>query len=314
MAIEGPLRELGIHDVFQLLDLSRKTGTLRVTSALRDEEGTVLFEQGAVVGARMRSQPEPLAAALLRAGKLTEEDIASARQAARGGRLGDALVASGAISARELDRQARAQVESVVFDLMSWEEGFFSFVEGTEGPPPEAAVRISTESLLMEGARRIDEWARIAHKVPHLGLVPVLAPTDEAHDAQLDLRPGEWETLAAIDGTTDLRSIALGLGRTEFDVARVAYGLVSTGVIELRDPQSFVASSASSFDDVDPMRADTLRRAGTAAARSGDLELAIGAWRSFLASAPSHPDAVRVREALEGAERLHAFIGEDRDG
>ena len=28
MAIEGPLRELGIHDVFQLLDLSRKTGTL----------------------------------------------------------------------------------------------------------------------------------------------------------------------------------------------------------------------------------------------------------------------------------------------
>ena len=33
MAIEGPLRELGIHDVFQLLDLSRKTGMLRVTSS-----------------------------------------------------------------------------------------------------------------------------------------------------------------------------------------------------------------------------------------------------------------------------------------
>ena len=42
MAIEGPLRELGIHDVFQLLDLSRKTGALRVTSDLRDDEGDVL--------------------------------------------------------------------------------------------------------------------------------------------------------------------------------------------------------------------------------------------------------------------------------
>ena len=32
MPIEGPLRELGIHDVFQLLDLARKTGVLKVTS------------------------------------------------------------------------------------------------------------------------------------------------------------------------------------------------------------------------------------------------------------------------------------------
>ena len=46
MAIEGPLRELGIHDVFQLLDLSRKTGTLAVTSELRDNEGTVHFQNG----------------------------------------------------------------------------------------------------------------------------------------------------------------------------------------------------------------------------------------------------------------------------
>ena len=38
MAIRGPLRELGIHDVFQLLDLSRKTGVLKVTSELRQNE------------------------------------------------------------------------------------------------------------------------------------------------------------------------------------------------------------------------------------------------------------------------------------
>ena len=39
MAIEGPLRELGIHDVFQLLDLNRKTGVLRVTLD-GDDDGT----------------------------------------------------------------------------------------------------------------------------------------------------------------------------------------------------------------------------------------------------------------------------------
>ena len=46
MAIEGPLRELGIHDVFQLLDLSRKTGVLSVASELRDDEGVVYFDAG----------------------------------------------------------------------------------------------------------------------------------------------------------------------------------------------------------------------------------------------------------------------------
>ena len=57
MPIEGPLRELGLPDVFQLLDLSRKTGLLRVRSQLRDDEGIVYFDGGRVVQARMRSKP-----------------------------------------------------------------------------------------------------------------------------------------------------------------------------------------------------------------------------------------------------------------
>ena len=60
MAIEGPLRELGIHDVFQLLDLSRKTGALRVTSELRHNEGTIYFDNGVIVSAEIRSNPHPL--------------------------------------------------------------------------------------------------------------------------------------------------------------------------------------------------------------------------------------------------------------
>ena len=55
MAIEGPLRELGIHDVFQLLDLSRKTGTLRITSPERNNEGSVYFDAGTIVAATMKT-------------------------------------------------------------------------------------------------------------------------------------------------------------------------------------------------------------------------------------------------------------------
>ncbi len=86
----------------------------------------------------------------------------------------------------------------------------------------------------MEGARRIDEWSRIADKVPHLGVVPVLASIHDDHPTQLDLLPSEWEVLAIIDGVNDLRGIAGALGRSEFDIAKVVYGLMTTGVVELR--------------------------------------------------------------------------------
>jgi uncharacterized protein DUF4388/tetratricopeptide repeat protein len=240
MAIEGPLRELGIHDVFQLLDLSRKTGRLRVTSLLRDNEGAVYFDSGRVVAALIRSNPHPLGTLLMRAGKVAEGDLARARAMQAGDpqprRLGEILVSIGALTTKELERQVRLQVEAVVFELMSWREGHFSFSEGQLGEiPADALTSISTESLLMEGARRIDEWARIAHKVPHLDMIPALAAIDETHPSLLDLLPHEWEVLAMIDGRADLRTIATALGTSDFDVARIAYGLLSTGVIDLRE-------------------------------------------------------------------------------
>jgi len=241
MAIEGPLRELGIHDVFQLLDLSRKTGLLRVTSELRHNAGTIYFEDGKIIFAEIRSNPHPLGALLLRTGKISEADLERARdmQQRLGDkrRLGEILASLGAITPRELQRQVRFQVEEVVFEVMSWREGYFSF---TEGPltdvATEAMVSIPTEALLMEGARRIDEWSRIEGRIPHLGVVPTLAPPLEGGGGGLDLLPPEWEMLAMIDGTRDVRGIASELGRSDFEVAKTLFGLESAGIIVLSDP------------------------------------------------------------------------------
>ena len=239
MTIEGPLRELGIHDVFQLLDLSRKTGALRVTSELRDDEGVVLFDGGKVIHASVASNPTSIERILRQAGKLGEDDLARARAVSDDPRmnLGERLVLARVIAQRELERHLRQAVENVVFELMSWREGFFSFEErSVSGVAVDARTRISTESLLMEGARRIDEWSRIADKVPSLSVVPSLSPVEDDRASVLDLLPNEWEVLMMIDGERHLRDIAGALGAGEFDVARVAYGLVSTGVIRLRAP------------------------------------------------------------------------------
>src|SRR5256885_10691773 len=283
MAIEGPLRELGIHDVFQLLDLSRKTGVLRVASELRDDEGVVHFDSGRVVHAHVRSKAVPLELTLLQSGKISKDDLESAHAKRTNGRadadIVDLLVEGGAVTPKEIERQLRMQIESVVFELMSWREGFFSFEERAAADlakSREARIRVSTESLLMEGARRIDEWSRIADKVPSLAVVPVLAPVrGDGQGAQLDLLPPEGGVVSMIDGARDLRAIAGSLGRAEFDIARVVYGLVTTGVVEVRTPER----AATTTEPHDAAPALALARAALA---RGAADEALTAARGIL--------------------------------
>jgi hypothetical protein len=289
MPIEGPLRELGIHDVFQLLDLSRKTGVLRVTSQLRDDEGVVYFDGGRVVHASIRSRPF--------------------------------RIESG--SEREIDRRVRQQIENTVFDLMSWREGFFSFEErAIADVPADGRVRITTESLLMEGARRIDEWSRIADRVPNLGVVPVLAPLTEDHETRLDLLPHEWEVLTMIDGDRDLRAIAASLGRSEFDVAKIAYGLVATGVITLSTAprEAITPVSVPAQPQGDGLKPESHLELGFHAVRTGNLGAARASFEHFLRLVPTGPGSERARNALDGITKLLSAMeqngahGPDRGG
>jgi tetratricopeptide (TPR) repeat protein len=321
--IEGPLRELSIHDVFQLLDLARKTGILRVDSELRQNGGTVYFDQGAVIGAEIRSNPHQLGGLLLRAGKLSESDLARVRDMQSIGdrrRLGDILVDLGAITRRELDRQVRAQVEEVIFELMGWSEGYFSFSEAPlDDVPTQATVRIPTGALLMEAARRIDEWSRIESKVPHLGVVPRLVLPD-GDSGPMDLLPTEWALLATVDGLRDVRKLAEMTARSEFDVARSLFGLATAGIIALDDPRN-APTPAAGGDFADHLaRAEAYLIAGEAEAAvvAAEEALTIGGEQSVparlmlgrsLLAAGRPADA---GETLEAALRLDPLHGAAR--
>lgn len=299
MAIEGPLRELGVHDVFQLLDLTRKTGSLRVRSALRANDGVVHFINGRVVGASMRDESHRLGRMLVQAGRVSDEELTQAlgiqsRSPER--RLGEILVSLGAISRRELDRQVRRQIESVVFELLSWSEGYFTFEEGTPDLVlPDESGGLTAEALLMEAARRIDEWARMADRIPDADVVPALCDAEDDHAASLDLRPHEWQVLAAVDGSTSVRSIAGAVGLSEFEAARVVYGLVSTGVVTLASPAPA------------PLEEDVLVHLSDAreASRDGRPSEAVAAAERAIRQAPEHAEAHALAGlALFGLGRL----------
>ena len=184
-----------------------------------------------------------------------------------------------------------------MFELLSWNEGFFTFEEGAPDELlPDATVSISTESLLMEGARRIDEWSRIATKISALGLVPRLADIPEERAPQIDLLPNEWEVLSMVDSTRSVREIAHGLGRSDFEVARVLYGLVCTGVVEVPDSGFDAAESGILTTGEHPVSGEIIMNPGDARAmiervrarsRNGKAIEAISDLKTLLEREPS---------------------------
>lgn len=237
MAIEGPLRELALTDVIQLLHLSRKTGTLSVGADRAPRPGLIHFDQGAVVGARPAGEGSRLGHLLVMAGRATEGQVDAALELQRRvpvRRIGVLLAETQGVPAVEVQRQLRFQIEEAVFDLVRWRDGYFRFEESTPPASEPIAVRVAAESLLMESMRRTDEWMEMASGEPDASLVPVLVERQADPGAILSLQPGEWQVLAAVDGERTLREIAREIGRGEFEVAKAVYGLASGGVVELR--------------------------------------------------------------------------------
>jgi len=297
MAIEGPLRELALSDVFQLLDLSRKTGVLTITHESRHRPAVVRFDRGAVTGAELGEAQERIGHLLLRAGKVTERHVEQARraqEAAPGKPLGEILVEQGHVSPDDVRRQLRFQIEEAIYALIQWKDGYFRFEESATGHNGGGVgVRVPTESLLMEAARRVDEWSTLEPKIPHMGVIPALVQ-DSAESPALDLHPSEWEVLAEIDGARSLKEIATALGRSEFTVAKIVYGLVTTGVVEILEERAEEAAAPMER----PLR-DAL----------GEAKLAISdghadrARRILDDLSRGHPDRPEVWLALAQAQR-----------
>jgi len=304
MAIEGPLRELALSDVFQLLDLSRKTGVLTITHESRHRPAVVRFDRGAVTGAELGEVHERIGHLLLRAGKVTERHVEQARraqEAAPGRPLGEILVEQGSVSADDVRRQLRFQIEEAIYALIQWKDGYFRFEESAAGQNGGGvSVRVPTESLLMEAARRVDEWSTLEPKIPHMGVIPALVQ-DSAESPTLDLHPSEWEVLAEIDGVRSLKEIATALARSEFTVAKIVYGLVTTGVVEIVEERQDEAAAPMER----PLR-DAL----------GEAKLAISdghadrARRILDDLSRGHPDRPEVWLALAQAQRRLGRWGE----
>jgi hypothetical protein len=123
--------------------------------------------------------------------------------------------------------------EEAVYTLAIWSQGDFKFEPGTG--TELRTISKSNTNLLMEAARRLDEWRVLSKKIPSVDLVPEFV-VQENREGQINLNTSEWMILSKIDGQRSIKTIAATGRLSVFDVAKILYGLIATGLIRLREP------------------------------------------------------------------------------
>ena len=299
MAIKGNLKEAGLPDVLQLLAMGQKTGCLSLTD--RSNFGYIYFDRGRITYASIVNRRDRLGDLLVKNGLLDAADLFAAideQSKTPGTRLGEILVRRGSITREQLTQYIRIQIEEAVYFLFTWNQGTFQFEPDQRPEEGAMLVSINPENLLLEGARRIDEWSLIEKKIPSLELVFDLDRSKPVDD--LELSDEQRKVLGLVDGKRSVQEVIEESGMVEFDVGKALFGLIQAGFAHP------VGRRAPEVREVPRARIDEHRNLGVAFYKTGMYEESTREFRRVAELQPGNADA-RFHLGLIGLRK-----GDDR--
>lgn len=286
MAIKGSLKEASLPDVLQLLALGRKTGCLSITD--RSSLGYIFFDAGRIIYATVVNRRDRLGDILFKSGRISQNQLDEAirlQERERDKRVGEILVETGAISQPELEHYMRVQIEEAVYFLFTWRRGSFTFESDLRPHRQDFLVSIDPEALLLEGARRVDEWSLIEKKIPSLDIVFEL-DQDHLNSSDVSLSEEQQRLLPLLDGTRDVAAIVEETGMVEFDVGKALYGLITAGFVH-----AVGRREAERKPEVSDARVDEHRNLGIAFYRTGMLDESMREFRRVVELRPTDGSA-----------------------
>ncbi len=123
------------------------------------------------------------------------------------------------------------QGEAAIDTILSWRKGRFVFNPNEE--TLQRTVDLPIQQVILEAARRIDEMTRIQKLIPSFDVVVNIIEVPEAGVEKIHLKPEEWKILSFVDGSRIIRDIASKASVSEFETARILYGLISSGLVKI---------------------------------------------------------------------------------
>lgn len=234
MALRGDLASVDLAQVFQMLALNKKVGLLSIHSA---KLWKVLYfdQRGVSVHHNVHAVLDRVIAAFVRTGRLSEDAVDEVRDHAvrMGQSLSDSLLAGGYLEEAELEEQYRFELEEEIYDLFFCNEAKFEFHENTEklaGRDGTVDPRFfyNCDSIIMEAARRIDEWAYITERIPSTSEILVATADMITAEEFGNDGPAIFELL---DGRRNVARIVEMTGLTTFLVCKTLSTLLDAQAI-----------------------------------------------------------------------------------
>lgn len=305
MGIVGNLRTMQLEELLQWLSQSKKNGTLEIVNGRVEKK--IFFKDGLILSSASNKPEEYLGHFLVSHGLITEDQLnrAIAMQEQTRTLLGKILVSHNAIQEKDLNRILRLKAEESIYDIFSWREGDFRFLDDVLPDGAMVPMRLDVTGVVMEGVQRVDEWRRIRDVIPHEQMIPVgLIDFSKASK----LGPGEKRILELVDDERTIEEIREATHSTEYLVSKLFFDQHQLGrmkFVKLR-----WASGASATGAANGMpNAVALLQAGQAYLAQNDHDAALRHLRAARALEPENPDALaalnnaekRIREEIEKA-------------
>ena len=313
MALSGNLRTMLPGDLLQWLSLGQKTGTLVISN--KRVEKKIFFRNGRVISSASNDPREYLGQFLMSHGYLTEPELKKAMEVQQqsGILLGKILVMIEVINETDLVRFMRMKAEEEIYDIFLWNDGDFYFVDDELPQMEMIPLQVDVTGIIMEGTRRVDEWARIRETIPNEAVIPLLLKEVD----YTDLEEVEEPIVRAIDGKRTIAELVLESRSSAFTVSSTVSALVRHGFAKLVDPttqkmKAVVEEHAAApvvpaeFNEDDEIL--SLLSAAQSALRNRDYEKTQRLLRAAQNLDPNHP---KIRTAIKGAETV--ILGELRN-
>jgi hypothetical protein len=163
MYLQGAIQRFNLASILQFLAQAECVGVLEVRDF--EEYGFIYLVNGRVQAISLPVTDEKLGSRLIKAGLLTEEQLAQAliedtqmtKEQKKAKPLGQRLIERGFTNEAQIREIMAKQTMDQVFELAHWQNGVFIYDEPERMPQFQVAIQGNVQQLLLEAYRRIDE-------------------------------------------------------------------------------------------------------------------------------------------------------------
>lgn len=237
MALKGNLRDFSITQLLNLISLAKKSGGLHIEGV--GDVAAITFKEGRLSYAQIGSTERTLLqlamdSKLISAAQFT---LLSPRlQGMSDKESGLYLMNSNYLSQGEVFHLLEGYYSSLMRRLFTWVEGYFHFEAGEMAPEEKIPTRLALESLIVEGAREVEELEDLKAEIPSLDMALKFTDRPDTNIKSVDLSSDEWKVVGYVNPRNTIQQIARTVNMDDLQVRRVVFALLQAGLVELIRP------------------------------------------------------------------------------